>query len=561
MESLYLLGREHRSRYSQLLSIISKYGFDEILSNRRFQRIPLLDRLRLKKDHLTSLSRGERIRLALEEMGGAFVKIGQLLSNRPDLLPDDIIKELEKLQDSIPAFPTEKAVEIIESELGSKLEDVFLMFDPVPLATGSIAQVHRAILSDLTSVIVKIQRPNIEKQIKIDFDILIYAFNHVSNFTKLKKQYKEKNPLKELREELEKEADLKNEESNILRFKNNFKNDKKVYVPSVYPIFGTEKVLVMDYVKGIKISDKDKIINAGFSPVKVADDLLDAGFRQIFEHNFFHGDAHPGNILLLNDGKICFIDFGLMGYMTSKQQKIFNELVIAFSQQNSQKIARVVQQVISKENSIDVDQLEYDISSLMTLYYDKNLKEIKVVDLLSDILKFLDKYSLSLPANIYLLIKTVTSFEGIGRGLNPELELADNAKRLASTLIRKNLSPVNFAKEVYLSSSDVINLIKEFPGELRSLLQLLQQGKFTVNANLSDLRSHVDYIFKKLEMISNRIIYALLLSSVILGTSLLLRNVDSSKMYGIPIFAGLGFIISLILAFLLLISILRSKTI
>ncbi len=561
MDSLHLLGRAHRNRYKLLLSTISKYGFDEVLSIKRFQGIPLINRFKLKKDPITTLTRGERIRLALEDMGGAFVKIGQLLSNRPDLLPEDIIKELEKLQDNIPPFSSEQAVEIIETELDCKLKDVFLMFDPEPLASGSIAQVHRAVLADLTPVVIKIQRPDIEEQIKIDFDVLVYASSHISKFTKFKKQFKDRNPIKELRQELEKEVDLKNEERNILRFKSNFKQEKKVYVPTVYPDFSTRKVLVMDFVEGIKITDKEKIIRAGFDPVKVADDLLEVGFRQIFEHNFFHGDAHPGNILLLADGRICFIDFGLMGYMTAKQQKNFNELVIAFSQQNAQKITRIIQNMTAKDTVIDANYLEFDVASLMATYYDKNLKDIKISELLTNILGFLNKYNISLPSNIYLLIKTVTSFEGIGRHLNPDFELATNAKKYATTLIQKNLSPVNFAKELYMSSSDAINLIKEFPGELRSLLQLLQQGKFTVNANLSDLRLHIDYIFKKLETISNRIIYALLLSSVILGTSLLLRDVDTSKLYGIPTFAAIGFILSLVLTFLLLISILRSKSI
>lgn len=560
MNRLQLLGKAHRKRYKLLLTVISKYGLDEVLGIKRLQKVPLVGRFKRKSGSISQLTRAERIRLAIEEMGGAFVKIGQILSNRPDLLPEDVITELVKLQDNIPPFPSEKAVEIIETELECKIKDIFLMFDPVPLASGSIAQIHRGVLLDLTPVVIKIQRPEIAEQIRTDFDILIYATKHLSKFTSYKKQFKEKNPFKELGEELEKELDFKNEEGNILHFIKNFKDDKRVLVPKVYPDYGTKNVMVMDYIEGIKITDKEKMISKGFDPVKIADVLMDVGLKQIFEHFFFHGDPHPGNILLLDNGKVSFIDFGLMGSLSSKQQKVFNDMVIAFAQQDTQKITRIIQNITPKDNAFDINHVEYDISKIMDTYYDKSLKEINVGELLKSIMKFLTKYDLVLPTNIYLLIKSVSSYEGIGRKLNPDFEIAPYAKKYATKLIRKNLSPKNFLKDLYLSSSETVNLIKEFPGEMRNLIQLVQQGRLTVNANLTDLRGHVDYIFKKLEKISNRIIYALLLSSVIIGTSLLLRNVESEKLYGIPVFAGIGFVLALILTFMLLISILRSKT-
>jgi len=591
MKKLSFLSRAHRKRYREVVSIISKYGLDELISSQQFQRLPFVKRIKPKNTEIMKLSRWVRVRLAIEELGGAYIKVGQILSNRPDLIPEELINELEILQDSVPAFSSKEALKIIRKELVQPLKDLFLMFDEEPLATASIAQVHRAILLDTTPVVVKVQRPNIQTQFRIDLDVLIFLSQQIIKTTPLKEQFKTHNPLKDLRKEIEKELDFHNEAQNIIRFSNNFIDDEEVYAPTVYTSYSSRCVLTMEYIEGIKVTDikklekmghdpriiADKLVDAGLKqivehrffhgdpkaghdPRIIADKLVDAGLKQIVEHRFFHGDPHPGNITILDDGTICFLDFGLMGRLTSRQYQTLIDLITAFSQHDSRKLSRIMAKSVPSEKYVNTENLENEIALLMDDYYDLSLENINVGELLNDVVGFLAKYEIALPPNIYLLIKSISSYEGIGLKLNPKFEIAPYAHKYAKKIMREKLSPKNIAKDIYLTSSDTMALFRDFPGEVRNLLHLLQAGRLTINANIPELRETVDYVFHKVNQTINRVIYAILLSAIILGSSLILRGTEGGTVLGIPIIAGIGFIISMVMGVLILISIFRSKT-
>jgi ubiquinone biosynthesis protein len=560
MNKLSFLSRAHRKRYREVISIISKYGLDELISSSQFQDLPLVKRIKPRDAEILKLSRWVRVRLAIEELGGAYIKVGQILSNRPDLIPEELITELEKLQDGAPPFSSREALKIIRKELGQPLKDLFLMFDEEPLATASIAQVHRAILLDTTPVVVKVQRPNIEEQFKIDLDVLIFISQQLIKTTPLKEQFKKHNPLKDLRKEIEKELDFQNEAQNIIRFSNNFINDERVHVPTVYTPYSSRYILTMEYIEGNKVTDIKKLEHAGLDVKLIADKLVDVGLKQIIEHHFFHGDPHPGNINILDDGTICFLDFGLMGRLTSRQYQTIIDLITAFSQHDSRKLSRIMSKSIPAEKYVDTEKLENEIALLMDDYYDLSLENINVGELLTDVMGFLGKYDIALPPNIYLLMKSLSSYEGVALKLNPKFEIAPYAKKYARKIMREKLSPKNIAKDLYLTSSDTIALFRDFPGEVRNLLHLLQAGRLTVNANVLELRETVDYVFYKVNQTINRVVYAILLAAVILGTSLILRGTEGGVVLGVPVFAGLGFLISIVMAILLLISIFRSRT-
>jgi len=560
MKKLSFLSRAHRKRYREVVSIISKYGLDELISSQQFQRLPFVKRIKPKNTEIMKLSRWVRVRLAIEELGGAYIKVGQILSNRPDLIPEELINELEILQDSVPAFSSKEALKIIRKELVQPLKDLFLMFDEEPLATASIAQVHRAILLDTTPVVVKVQRPNIQTQFRIDLDVLIFLSQQIIKTTPLKEQFKTHNPLKDLRKEIEKELDFHNEAQNIIRFSNNFIDDEEVYAPTVYTSYSSRCVLTMEYIEGIKVTDIKKLEKMGHDPRIIADKLVDAGLKQIVEHRFFHGDPHPGNITILDDGTICFLDFGLMGRLTSRQYQTLIDLITAFSQHDSRKLSRIMAKSVPSEKYVNTENLENEIALLMDDYYDLSLENINVGELLNDVVGFLAKYEIALPPNIYLLIKSISSYEGIGLKLNPKFEIAPYAHKYAKKIMREKLSPKNIAKDIYLTSSDTMALFRDFPGEVRNLLHLLQAGRLTINANIPELRETVDYVFHKVNQTINRVIYAILLSAIILGSSLILRGTEGGTVLGIPIIAGIGFIISMVMGVLILISIFRSKT-
>ncbi len=554
-----LLSKAHRKRYAEVMTILAKYGLDDFLATEKAQKIPLLTKVTKRDPKLADLSRWKRIRLAIEELDGAYIKLGQILSNRPDLLPEDLLTELENLQDNIPAFPGEKVIEIIETELKQPLGELFLMFDDEPLASASIAQVHRAVLLDGTPVVVKVRRPQLAAKFKIDLDILVYLAGHLKRIDIFKSQFKNSNPIKEIRYEIEKELDFINEAANINLFAKNFENDNRVYVPKVFSTLTTSKVLTLEYVDGIKVTNLADYEKYKLKPETIAYNLVDVGLTQMFDHRFFHGDPHPGNILLLENGKICFIDFGLMGRITSKQYETIIDLVIAFANKDEKKITQIIAKAAAKDKAVDTDKLESEISELIDIYYDQNLKEINVAHALKNVFAIINSYELTISPNAYLLVKAVSSYEGIGTKIYPDLELAEYAKHFSQKLIRRRLSPKKILTDVYMSSTEVVALIKDFPGELRGILNQLLTGRLRINAAVLGLREEIDYAFDRVEKVINRLLFTIILAAMLLGSSIILRNEDAIEFGNMSFFASIGFALSLVFGVVLLVTIIRNK--
>jgi ubiquinone biosynthesis protein len=554
-----LSSKTHRKRYKEVISILIKYGFEEFLVSDKGKKIPFIRHLKQKDPQFIGLSRPKRIRLAIEELDGAYVKFAQILSNRPDIIPDEYVKEFESLQDSIPPFSSEEAIRIIEEELNDKLHRLFLMFDEIPLASGSIAQVHRAVLFDGTPVVVKIRRPGIEEKFRIDIDILNYLSQQISKVSFLKAQFKNSNPVHELTTEVFKELDFTNELFNIKKFRANFEGNPLIYVPNVYTSYSSEKIMTMEYVQGTKVTDYKKYQAKGVKPSVIANNLIDLGLIQLFDHRMFHGDPHPGNILIMDDGKICFIDFGLVGTITTRQRQNIIDFIIAFSRNDYKKLTRMIVSYAPKNLYIDEDKLENTISGLLDKYYDKNLKEINVGKALSEIVTIVLKYKISLNFNIYLLIKALSSYEGIGKRIYPEFELAPNARVFAEKLIKEQLSPKTILKEAYFSATDTLALLRNFPGEVKEILSMVQNGRLRVNIGILDLRETIDYAFQNVNKVVNRVVIAIILASIIMGSSIILRSAPNIDAHILYVSAGVGFILSLLIALFVLYSIIRNK--
>jgi ubiquinone biosynthesis protein len=549
----------HRKRYSEVVRVFAKYGFDEFLISPNGQKLSFIHRQKIDQPQYAKLSRPKRIKLAIEELDGAFIKLAQILSNRPDVLPPEYIKEFESLQDNIPPFSTETAIEIIEAELNDKIHRLFFMFDDEALASGSIAQVHRAILFDGTPVVIKIRRPNIEQKFKIDLDVLNYISRHLSKIEFFEYLFQNTNPIKDISTEIMRELDLTNELFNIKKFAKNYEGNEDIYIPKAYSSFSTEKVLTMEYIDGIKVTDTKKFQSLGLSPEVIATKLIDGGFAQVFDFRFFHGDPHPGNILVTKEGKICFIDFGLVGRVTTKQRQTIIDVIFAFSRNDSKKMTRIFVKFIPKNLSVDEDEIENKFSVLLDKYYDANLKEINVGKLFSEVLGLILEYKVSMNFNIYLLIKALSSYEGIGKKIYPEFEIAPTAKSIGEKLIKEQFSPARIAKEAYFSATDAVNLIKDLPSEIKDILNMLQGGRLRFNVNVLDLRQTIDYVFGRVDKIVNRIVMAIILASIIMGSSIILRdtpNIDPKLIY---LSAGIGFILALIMGFMMIYSIFRNK--
>ena len=429
-------------RLEEILGILTKYEFIDILKKTGLRRG--FSRLIRSKGLLEELNATdpEKILLVFEELGTTFIKFGQILSTRPDIVGNDIANELTKLQDSVPPAPFELIKNEIENELRSPLNELFIEFDETPVASASIAQVHKAKLKDGTIVAVKIQRPNIIEQIKKDIGIMRYLGGllerRISNF----KYYNISGVIDEFERAIVKELDFELEARSMEKFGLNFEDNSKIYVPKNYSNYSTIKILTMEFVEGVKITEilDSNVMADGKTLAKIGAECY---FKQIFKYGFFHGDPHPGNLLVKNNNIICFIDFGIMGHLDMDFVNNLAELfVFLFKYDISGIINQLLYMEIIDEN-IDLESLKYDLIDLLDEYYGAEINnlggfinEFSTPDLMQ-------KYKIKLPKDFIMLGKVLSMLEDIGLGLDPNFNLITVTEPLIKKLLSKRLNPLN----------------------------------------------------------------------------------------------------------------------
>lgn len=546
-----LLGRTYRhiNRYREILTVLAKHGFGDLLTKVN------LDKLlpRKKRKGMPPYSTWERIRMALEELGPTFIKLGQVMSNRPDLLPQELIIELEKLQDAVPPFPNNKARELVETELGNSVDELFLKFSPEPTASASIAQIHKAVLRSGKIVIVKVQRPLIEKILETDLEIMGHLASlmekHIKGFDTI-------NPTRivnEFERAIRKEIDFTNEANNMERFTANFKNVPDICVPKVFREFCSTRILTMEYIEGIKVTDLDKLTAAGNDPKVLARKGTNLLLQQIFDFGFFHADPHPGNIMVLPGNVICLLDFGMMGILAPKQREYLGNLIIGIVNQDSKKITKTIISFAHNKRIEHPEEFESQAYELIQYYGYMPLKTINIGDLLNDIIKLILKFRLELPSQFYLLSRALITIEGVARKLDPEFEMVTQLEPYAKKLIQERLNPLRLFKDAYATMFDLAGLLRDLPSETRDILDQVKSGRFKIEYEHKGLEP----MLKKGDQISNRISFALVLASLVVGSSVIVLSQVPPKLFGIPIIGLLGFLGAGLMGFWLLISILR----
>mgnify|MGYP006112225549 FL=1 len=416
-----------------------------------------------------SLSRGERIKNTFEELGPIFVKLGQTISTRKDLLPNDIAMELVKLQDKVTPFPGKYAKEAIELSIGRSINDIFDEFDLTPLASASVAQVHAAKL-DGKDVIVKVLRPGIRGLIHKDINLMYFIAKTINKFWKESKRLK---PL-EIVDEYEKivfaELDLIREASNANLLKRNFTNSNYLYVPEIYWEHTRENILVMERIFGIQISNIEELKKHNINIKRLAEKGVEIFFTQVFQHNFFHADMHPGNIFVAyenpEDPKYCAVDFGIMGSLSESDQRYLALNFQAFFQRDYKKVAElhVDSGWVSKDTR--VDELENSIRSVCEPIFEKPLKEISFGNLLLRLFSVARQFDMNVQPQLVLLQKTLLNIEGLGRDLYPDLDLWVTAKPFFEKWVKDNMGISSVIKKLSKNSPKLINEITEFPETL-----------------------------------------------------------------------------------------------
>ncbi|MBF0496160.1 MAG: AarF/ABC1/UbiB kinase family protein [Deltaproteobacteria bacterium] len=546
----------HIDRYSAIIGVFLKYGFGDLVAKLNLSRyLEMGKSLIMKTDQHPpkSQSRAERVRLAFEELGPTFIKFGQIMSTRPDLIPAEFITELTRLQDTVPPFEPEAATAIILSELKRTPEEVFDLFQDTPFASASIAQVHRAVLPEGEEVAVKIQRPEIKKLIETDLEIMLHLASLAERYIEGWEAIHPVGMVKEFSRAIIKELDFTLEAVNIDRMAFYFQDDFTCYVPKVYRELSTDKILVMELVHGVKVSELPPDEEEGYDRREIAARGADLIMRQIFEHGLFHGDPHPGNIFILEGNVVCFIDYGQMGSLGQDFRENFGEMMVAVVEQDSPKTARCLLKLTEKEYVADFAALERDVRDIIGRYFHPPVTQKIIGPVFNRLIHLLIDHGLTLKADFHLLIKAIVTIEGVARQLCPDFDMMSRLRPFAAHLVAQRMSPARITADLADTSLDLMRLLAELPSQARDIIAQLRSGRMSITYNHQGLEP----LMETHDRMSTRVSFAIVLAAIIISSSLIILAELPPLVHGIPVIGLIGFSVAGVIGFWLLISIMR----
>ena len=491
----------------------------------------------------------KKIRMAMDELGGTFIKLGQLLSLRPDLIPKEYCEEFSKLQDNVTGFSYDKVKDIVERELKQSILDVFSSFEKEPIATASIGQVHKARLMNGTRVVVKVQRPNIKELMDTDIDLLYHLAELMQNHIKELQDYNLKSVIDEFRRYTLNELDYLKEGRNIDRFNKNFSGSKTVKVPKVCWDFTTKKVLVMGYIDGIPIDDKDGLKDWNSDEKIISKNLADCFLKQVFEDGFFHADPHPANIFVLPENKIALLDYGICGSLSEDLKDKLDDILISLVHR---RINNVVNGFLSVGVAEEKDQnLVNELEAIVEEYANSNMSQINFPHLFYDLVFVARKYNFSMPIDFILLTKAIVTLEGVGQQLNPDFNLGSTLHEYVNSLTARRLSPIHIIKTFADDVSNFRDNVKLVPKQINEILLKLKKGELGVHFEKKDLVQ----LEMEIDRSSNRVSLGVIIAALIVASALVLE-VRNGKWLAVA-----GFLIAIFLTINLFISAIKERRI
>lgn len=549
----------HLQRYRDIVFAFSRYGFGYIAIE-----LGLYDILSLPKRVFTReapkepvQTTEERVRLFLEELGPTFIKLGQFASTRADILPAELLKELEKLQDNVPPFSSEEAIQIVEYELGDTVDALFGDFNENPLAAASIGQVHNAVLKTGESVAIKIQRPNIREKIFADLEILQDLASLAEHQLEWAARYQLKDIIKEFSRSLRAELDYTNEGLNAEKIANQFKKQSNVRIPEIYWDYTTKQVLTMEFIHGTKLNKEQALIDKHINLDVFAKRLVDTMFHQIFIEGFFHGDPHPGNIMVMPGEEVVLIDFGSVGRLSPDMKKHLSSFVIALMRQDTERLIKAINHMGIIPHDVDMQQLRADIDLLREKYYDVPLSQVSLGDAINDLFTVTYYHHIHLPSDLALLGKTLLTIEGIVTRLDPKLSIVKMAEPFGKQLIKERYHPKKIADHLLGDIGEYTEVVSDLPETIKELRSIIKNGKVRFELNIPGLNQTL----KKLDQISNRLSFSIvLLSFSIIMTGLIVGSAiirQSNVLWNVPVIE-VGFVVATLMFLWILYGIFRS---
>ncbi len=544
-------------RYRQIIGILIKYGFQDILSDAGLSMRARFVEAFLPKhmvEDIRKYTKWERMRMAAEELGTTYIKLAQILSNRPDVIPLELVAEFEKLQTKVPPFPSDQARIIIEQEIGKSIESVFESFDDEPFASASIAQVHKAKLKDGTTVVLKVRRPDILDKIEQDIIIMKY-FAGIMEERGYLVNLDPVGIVRAFDNAIHKEVDLSHEGYNLQRFSSNFEGSEIVFVPKYYPKYTTKKLLTMEFVDGVHPYDTEGLARIGVSSHELAVNGMYALFQQIFEHGFFHADPHPGNLFAMPGNKVCFIDFGMMGTVLKSDVEFFADIVYGVTAKDSKRLIWGLKNIAVSQQFEGIKAFDYEIEDMIHDYHALPAEKVNMSELFNRLLELVNKYTIKMPPDYFLLSKCFVTIEGVGHRLDPQLNIIDELTPHINKTLQDEFSPLNILKKLLSSARDTLSLMQNLPNDLRDIIGKIKKGELKVTIEHEGLTE----LTHKIDLASNRIAGGFMIGCILMASAILIAVKFPPLYQHISIFGGLGFVLANILGIRMLFGIFRNK--
>jgi ubiquinone biosynthesis protein len=550
-------------RIRQIIGVMSRHGFGQMVEQLGMQRFISFGRrvLTFKQEppHAHRLNAPERLRMAFEELGPSFIKLGQVLACRPDMLPIEYAQELCKLTDSVSPYPFEQAKEIIERDLGAPLGALFSEFDPTPVAAASIAQVHRAVMPDGAEVIVKVQRPNIERVIARDISILRGIAELIEAHMPEMTPYNVRGIVEEFARTINRELDFFMEASNAAQLRRNFEKSSDLYIPRIFPDISSKRVLVLEKIEGVRIDDFEALDREGYDRHDLSRKGAAAFFQMVFHDGFFHADPHPGNIFVLKDGRLALVDFGIVGRVTEENMEYFAKSFVALVNHDYDSLAQQYMNLgFVAEEVVDTErfhrELKEDFSELLEPYYGMKVKQIDFGSYVDRVTQILLRHHLRLPQNLYLIDKALITLEGLLKQLDPEFDYIVAAQPYVTDLIRRRRNPLQAYRTARKNVGEFSDIISSFPRQMRNVVRKVLRNDIRVNIHHDEL----GHFIRNLDRSSNRLAFSIITAAIIVASSIIIHSGLGRTIFGLPLLGLIGYVIAGLFGLWIVIGILRS---
>ncbi len=553
------------SRFAQIVNIFARHGYWSVIERMEMRRVLNADEIEIATSESEEANKTDanptadlagipaRFRKSLEELGPAFIKLGQILAVREDLLPKEFTDELRKLHSSVETLPFETIQQRLKEDLGPQKLAEFASIDSVPLAAGSIAQVHRAKLTDGSDVVIKIQRPGIKQQIETDLDLISTIAQLMEKFIPESRFARPTAMVDALSDALRAELDFVREAGSMSKMAQNFSEIPHIHFPAVHWNLSTQKVLTLSYVDGIPASDREGMIRAGIDVKVLVGRGLQMFMKMVFVDGFFHGDLHPGNLLAQPNSEIALLDFGLVIRMSSRTKEHLAGLLLCLAREDYDAMVMHYLEMADPASNLNISKFQHDVANAVAPFVGLSLKQMPSGTVLWDLARIAARHNTPFPQDLIIFVKTLATFEGVGTRLDPDFNMMDQIEEFAGELLAELYSPKRFQEQALSIGRDVASLLRHAPIQTRKLLNAALEGQLRINVGSTELLK----LSKSVDRTGSRLAVSIIVGALLIGSSILTYASPTTQI-NVGIVGASGFILAGILAVYIVASILRS---